>query len=246
MVPEGCARRGEVRVHYLDSDPTGGSGVPLLLSPGLTEAAEDYRELMASLAPRRCVAVTFRGRGRSGAPARGYALEDHVGDLEVVVAQARLGRFCLMGYSRGVAYAIAYALRHPDRLAGLILGDYPAHHGGLPPQWPDYMLATTHRGTPVAARMPEHAVRALQREARTVDFRDRLEAISCPVLVLRGGQEGSLLSAAEAEVYQRRLREVSIVILEDSGHELWEPNYASYVAAITTFLDHLDRMIDRG
>jgi len=190
--------------------------------------------------------VTFRGRGRSGAPARGYALEDHVGDLEAVVAQAGLGRFCLMGYSRGVAYAIAYALRHPDRLAGLVLGDYPAHHGALPPRWPEYMLATTHRGTPVAARMPEHAVRALQREARTVDFREALGLITCPVLVLRGGQEGSLLSAAEAEVYRRRLREVSIVVLEDAGHELWEPNDASYVAAMTTFLDHLDRMIDRG
>ena len=212
----------------------------------MTEAAEDYRELSASLAPRRIVAVTFRGRGRSGAPATGYALEDHVGDLEAVVARARLDQFCLMGYSRGAAYAIAFALRHPDRLAGLILGDYPAHHSALPLQWPEYILATTHRGTPVAERMSEPAVRALQQEVRAVDFRDRLEAISCPVLVLRGGQEGSLLSAAEAEVYRRRLREVSIVILEDSGHELWEPNYASYVAAMTTFLAHLDRMIDRG
>ncbi len=44
-----------------------------------------------------------------------------VSDLEAVVDCAKLGRFILLGLSQGVAQAIAYAARHPERLTHLIL-----------------------------------------------------------------------------------------------------------------------------
>ena len=47
-------------------------------------------------------------------------------DLEVVVESAGLERFVLMGISQGSAVSIAYAHRHPEKIAGLILfGGYP-------------------------------------------------------------------------------------------------------------------------
>src|SRR5581483_11682282 len=42
-------------------------------------------------------------------------------DLETVVDAAAIDRFALMGMSQGCAVAIAYAVRHPERVSHLIL-----------------------------------------------------------------------------------------------------------------------------
>ncbi len=51
-------------------------------------------------------------------------------DLETVIAAAGLGRFVLLGISQGAATAIAYAVRHPDRVDRLVLyGGYARGRG---------------------------------------------------------------------------------------------------------------------
>lgn len=77
--------------------------------PGLSEPAGEYTELMGRLLPRRCVAISPRGRGRSDAPASGYTLDDHAGDVLAVARQATLPRCVLVAFSRGVPYAIRCA-----------------------------------------------------------------------------------------------------------------------------------------
>lgn len=42
-------------------------------------------------------------------------------DLETVADKLELKRFPLLGISQGAAVAIEYAVRHPDRVSGLIL-----------------------------------------------------------------------------------------------------------------------------
>ena len=42
-------------------------------------------------------------------------------DLEAVVDAAGLDRFALLGISQGAALAIAYAVRHPERVSHLVL-----------------------------------------------------------------------------------------------------------------------------
>ena len=54
-------------------------------------------------------------------------------DLETVVDAAKLNRFTLLGISRGGAIAIAYAVKHPERVSKLVLyGAFPMglnHYG---------------------------------------------------------------------------------------------------------------------
>jgi pimeloyl-ACP methyl ester carboxylesterase/DNA-binding CsgD family transcriptional regulator len=50
-----------------------------------------------------------------------FTLERWVSDLETVVDAAGADRFALLGISQGAAVAIAYAVRHPDRVNGLVL-----------------------------------------------------------------------------------------------------------------------------
>ena len=66
-----------------------------------------------------------RGNGLSERAVADLSLDASVRDLEAVVAAAGLDRFVLYGTSQGAPVAIAYALRHPDRVARMIL------HGGF-------------------------------------------------------------------------------------------------------------------
>ena len=81
----------------------------------MTDAAADYRT-------GRCEDVSF---------------EAWIHDLEKVVDAAGLDKFALMGHSQGGAVAIAYAVRHPERVSHLILwGGYArgAYHRDIPMQ----------------------------------------------------------------------------------------------------------------
>jgi pimeloyl-ACP methyl ester carboxylesterase len=113
---EGLALRGE----------RAGEGPAVVLCHGIT-ATRRY-VLHGSRALERAghavVSYDARAHGESDpAPAgQGYGYPEMVGDLESVVA-ATVGeeRFVLAGHSMGAHTAVAYALRHPERLTGLVL-----------------------------------------------------------------------------------------------------------------------------
>ena len=48
-------------------------------------------------------------------------------DLETVVSTLTLDRFALLGISQGAAIAIAYAVKHPERVSHLVI------YGGYTP-----------------------------------------------------------------------------------------------------------------
>lgn len=62
-----------------------------------------------------------RGCGLSDWDVADLSLEACVSDLETVVDAAGLDRFALLGISQGGAIAIAYSVRHPERVTELIL-----------------------------------------------------------------------------------------------------------------------------
>jgi pimeloyl-ACP methyl ester carboxylesterase/DNA-binding CsgD family transcriptional regulator len=62
-----------------------------------------------------------RGCGLSDHDVAEFSLDAWVGDLEAVVDQMQLRRFPLIGMSQGGAVAVAYALRHPQKVSHLIL-----------------------------------------------------------------------------------------------------------------------------
>jgi pimeloyl-ACP methyl ester carboxylesterase len=104
---------------------TAGEGIPIVLCHGIT-ATRRYvvhgsRALERS--GHRVVSYDARGHGESdpAPPDRGYEYLEMVGDLEGVVATAvGEGPFVLAGHSMGSHTAVAYAHRHPDRVAGLV------------------------------------------------------------------------------------------------------------------------------
>lgn len=123
-----CTTGDGVRVAYA----TMGKGPPLVRAAHfLTHLEYDlrtpvWRPWLAALS-RRHALVRYDGRncGLSDATMAVPRLDDLIADLEAVVDAAGLRRFVLLGSSQGGAIAVAYAARHPERVAGLIvLGGY--------------------------------------------------------------------------------------------------------------------------
>ncbi|HWC09361.1 MAG TPA: alpha/beta fold hydrolase, partial [Solirubrobacterales bacterium] len=112
-----------------------GEGPPLVLCHGITATRKYVVHGSRSLqrAGHRVVTYDARGHGESdpAPPGQGYGYPELVADLGRVVA-AELGEapFVLAGHSMGAHTAVAYALRHSDRLAGLaVIG--PAYTGDI-------------------------------------------------------------------------------------------------------------------
>lgn len=119
-----------------------GEGPPIVLCHGITATRRYVHHGSRALerAGHRVVAYDARGHGESDpAPSgQGYGYLDLVADLERVVAeQVGEGPFVLAGHSMGAHTAVAYALRHPDRLTGLaVIG--PVYLGEIPPASLEY------------------------------------------------------------------------------------------------------------
>ncbi len=102
-----------------------GEGLPIVLCHGITATRRYVHHGSRALerAGYRVIAYDARGHGESDpAPAaEGYGYPWLLGDLERVVAeQVGEGPFLLAGHSMGAHTAVAYALRHPGRLTGLV------------------------------------------------------------------------------------------------------------------------------
>jgi len=69
----------------------------------------------------RVIRYDERGNGLSQRDVTDVSFGSWVEDLETVVDAAALDRFTLLGISRGASIAIAYAVRHPDRVRQLVL-----------------------------------------------------------------------------------------------------------------------------
>lgn len=103
-----------------------GAGPPIVLCHGITATRRYVVHGSRSLerSGHRVISYDARGHGESdpAPPGEGYGYPWLVDDLErVVEAEVGEGGFVLAGHSMGAHTAVAYALRHPDRLAGLIV-----------------------------------------------------------------------------------------------------------------------------
>jgi pimeloyl-ACP methyl ester carboxylesterase len=116
-----------------------GEGAPIVLCHGITATRRYVHHGSRALerAGHRVIAYDARGHGESdpAPPGEGYGYPWLLGDLDRVVA-AEVGegrRFVLGGHSMGAHTAVAYALAHPERLAGLVVIG-PVYVGSIPPE----------------------------------------------------------------------------------------------------------------
>ncbi|RAP77987.1 alpha/beta fold hydrolase [Paenibacillus montanisoli] len=231
----GWANSGGVRVHFYDSgDRARRELKPLLICPGLSETAEEYADLLEFLLPRRCIVLSFRGRGRSDTPASGYDLDEHVADIAAVVRETGLRKLHLFGHSRGASYALGYARLHASSILSLLVSDYPAEHRQMPEGWAasyynDYLIPHNRTGN-----IRLEAVQGIQQESKPILLDGQLPM---PALVLRGKLDSSLLSDSDLERYRAMFPSLSLAEFYRSGHDLMGTERPGCFLAIHDFLN---------
>lgn len=100
-----------------------GQGPHLLLLHGfLSSRAQWQPNLMGLKAFCRPVVVELLGHGRSPAPddAQAYTVESYLAAFEEIRRRVGAERWIVCGQSFGAGLVIQYALRHPERVPGLI------------------------------------------------------------------------------------------------------------------------------
>jgi len=115
-----------------------GEGPAIVLCHGITAGRRYVHHGSRALerAGHRVVTYDARAHGESdpAPPGEGYGYPRLVADLERVVAdQVGEDGFVLAGHSMGAHTAVAYALRHPERLIGLVVIG-PVYLGEISPQ----------------------------------------------------------------------------------------------------------------
>lgn len=246
-------RANGVTLHVEQIAPTGGSaaagggaaaggaaaaGTVVLLHGLVTDTlASWYFTLARPLAEAgfRVVMFDLRGHGRSERPPRGYRLADFVGDLAALLPALGLDRpVHLLGNSFGGTIALAYAARHPARVAGLGLieseppvGDWSARMGEtlgaalrrLPVPGALEQIEAAHGA--YRARIGRRAARLLQETTLAADLpasgpltADDLTAVRCPALAVYAGDS----DVAGRSAAHRLLPRLTTAVLAGTRH----------------------------
>jgi pimeloyl-ACP methyl ester carboxylesterase len=112
-----------VTVHLRDEGPKDAPAIVLL--HGSNADLHTWEPWVAALKGQyRVIRFDQVGHGLTGPdPAHDYSRDNYVADVLEVADKLGLGRFILGGNSMGGKHALAFAVAHPDRVAGLVLVD---------------------------------------------------------------------------------------------------------------------------
>lgn len=112
--------RGQ-RIHYED---TGGAGLSLVLSHGFLEDSSMFDAQTRSLRARhRVITWDQRGHGTTVMSNQPFTYWDSADDLAALLDHLGINRAVVGGMSQGGFISLRFALRYPDRTAGLVLID---------------------------------------------------------------------------------------------------------------------------
>ena len=123
-----CESSDGVKIAYASS----GEGPPLVrVANWLTHLELDWKSTIWShwfrelSAEHTLIRYDLRGSGLSKRSVKDLNLETWVRDLEAIIDDLDIGKFDLLGLCQGGGIAIAYALKHPEKINHLVLfGSY--------------------------------------------------------------------------------------------------------------------------
>ncbi|WP_431952385.1 alpha/beta fold hydrolase [Nocardia lijiangensis] len=122
-----------VEVFYRESIPERADAPILLLLHGFPSGSHQFRALLQALgANYRLIAPDYPGFGHTRAPADFEYTFDHLADVvEGFVQALDLRRFAMYVFDFGAPVGFRLALRHPERITGVVVQNGNAYEAGL-------------------------------------------------------------------------------------------------------------------
>ena len=120
-----------------------GRGPDLVFIHGEIHGLEYWEHQLAELAAdHRCFAYNRRGHARTGWTDYGFSLTNQTRDLEQLIDKLGIERPVLVALAFGTTIAANYAIRHPDRVRGIVLGAWSELHDAFQyfARWEQYSL----------------------------------------------------------------------------------------------------------
>ncbi|TRW99435.1 3-oxoadipate enol-lactonase [Paracoccus sp. M683] len=249
---------GHVRLHIADEGPRNAPAVVFANSLGT-----DFRLWDAMLphlpAGLRLVRADKRGHGLSQTTGA-IGIDDLADDVAATMAALGLERPVFVGLSIGGLIGQSLALRHGDKLGGLVLSNTAAKIGESS-VWTDRIAAIRQGGVaaisaPTMERWFSPSFRAtpeceawrlmLERQDQAgylacceaiagADFREALAALDRPVLCIGGSLDGSTPPEAMQDL-AGRIKGARLEIIEDAGHLPCVEAPQEYAALLTGYL----------
>jgi pimeloyl-ACP methyl ester carboxylesterase len=247
--------RGGVRVFYEVCGSPGGR-TPVLLTHGYASSAQMWEpNLEALTAGRQVIVWDIRGHGRTDSPDDPslYTEDLSVEDMAAVLDAAGAERAVVGGLSLGGYLSLAFNLRHPERVAALMLFDTgPGYRRDEARE--DWNRRVERRaaafdargldalgGGPEVRHARHRSPAGLARAARGImaqhDARifGSLPSIAVPTLVVVGSEDTAFLAAADVMV--AKIPGATKAVIEGAGHASNVDQPEAFNRAVNEFLE---------
>ena len=229
----------------------------LNLVPGMTSGGYAYGGSLGSyhVAGQRSGAIGIFEDGVNGNDQQGGSetikpLQNSVAEVKVLTTVPPAE----YGHSAGGVIAMQFALRYPERTAGLVLVGTASECNERAHQFYEDLaavaeqrgMASVHKRLGLGAdyQGPAADPAAFAKVARCMGnllhapLTARLDEIQCPTLIIVG--EKDFLGAGGSVILSRRIAGSELHIVPERGHGIFLEDPDGFVALLTSFLDELD------
>jgi pimeloyl-ACP methyl ester carboxylesterase len=134
-----------------------GGGPPVVLIHGITANHHTWEMVGDHLSDLTLLAPDLRGRAGSASLPGPYGMRNHARDIVAILDHAGIDTATIVGHSMGGFVAAAFAVDHPERVAGLVLVD-----GGV-------TIAEAPQGTDIDAVLTQILGPTMQRLSMTFE-----------------------------------------------------------------------------
>lgn len=217
-----------------------GYGAPLILLHGNGESSGYFVNQIDRFANEyRVIAVDTRGHGASPRGNKPFTLETFADDLKNLLDSLNIEKANILGFSDGGNIAVIFALKYPERVAGLVLNGANLFPSGLKSSFliPVKVLFAVFSLLSHFSRRAKRRSELLYLMAKQPNIQpERLSGIKCPVLVIAGTQD--VIKEKHTKLIAASLPDSSLCFLK-GGHSIAKTNSVEFNSAVEKFLNSL-------